>query len=84
MTRLIPTTDQEVDAEHCQELIRVPTPERLGMRKDDAETGECRAEPEQRLQELDEEVDPILQLVERAQSKEHPESSNPFHVPTAE
>ena len=76
--------DQEVDAHQRQHLVRPPAAQGVGVGEDDRQPGQRRAQLQERLEELDEEVDAVGQLAHHADAEEGPQQPQVPHAPTAE
>src|SRR5205807_2506153 len=76
--------EEDLHAEQREQLGLRPAVEPGRVRVDEREHDEPGADLDQRLEELDEEVDAVLQLVEDADLEEQPADAKGVHPPTAE
>ena len=76
--------DENLDAEHGQQLRLRPAVELRRVRVDEREHDERRDDGDGRLEQLDEEVRAVLQLVHRADAEEEPAEAERPQLPTAE
>src|SRR5439155_7117947 len=76
--------EQDLHAEQREELRLGPAVELRRVRVDEREDDEPGADLDQRLQELDEEVDAVLELVQHPDLEVEPADANGVHPPTAE
>jgi len=64
-----------VDAHHDQELGLRPAREVVRLAEDEGEDGEAGRQRDQRLEQLDREIRPVLELVQGADPEEDPEQA---------